>query len=64
MGRRASNSQKNPLMPFKNNEGFGTISHLDALPFVMIETRVGLGQGDDRIPNQMFRFCFNLLIDK
>ena len=66
MGLRASNSRKNPPMTFGNNEGFGTISYniLMTLPFVMIETWVGQGEGNERIPNQKLRFCFNLLIDK
>ena len=37
---------------------------LMALPFVMIETRVGQGQGNERIPSQRLRFCLNRLIDE
>ena len=64
MGGRASNSQKNPLMPFENNEGLVLALILMALPFVMIETRVGRGQGNERIPTQRLRFCLKGLIDK
>ena len=37
---------------------------LIALPFVMIETQVGQGQGNERIPSQRLRFCLSRLIDK
>ena len=45
MGRRDSNSQKNPLMPFENNEGFGTISYLDGPSFCYDRNSGGPGAG-------------------